>query len=345
MSFIPPSAAITSDKQLNIAIAGLGTVGTGTINLLRRHAALYTQRTGVSLHVCAVSTRDFSKSRTCDISSYRQVADARTFADDPDIDIVVEMIGGESGIAADLIEQSLKAGKICITANKALIASKGAYFLDIAQRTGGKLYFEAAVAGAIPILKILRESLASNAVHSVSGILNGTCNYILSRMEREGGSFENILQDAQQEGYAEADPSFDVDGIDAAHKTSIIAALAFGAPLNMDFSVTGIRSVTQKDIEAAKQQDCVIRLIGRVERKSDGSVSRKVSPEYVPASEKLGCVVGPDNAIFIQSNEAGDIFIQGAGAGMYATASSVVADIIDAARGIYAPALNNVCTA
>lgn len=330
--------SLSSHKPLHIAVVGLGTVGSGTVNLLQRHAELYQKRTHRKLVVSGVSARDANKSRDCDISTYHWENDPMIFAQNDAIDVIIETVGGETGLAADLVETALRNGKTVVTANKALIAARGIELAELATASGGKLYFEAAVAAAIPVLKVLRESLASNNIISVCGILNGTCNYILSRMEKEDCDFDTILKDAQAEGFAEADPSMDIDAIDTAQKTAIIAALAFGVPLNRESMVIdGIRHIRQADITEARDQGCVIRLIGRVERAENGTVIRKVSPELVPLSQQLASVSGPGNAILITSDAAGDVFLQGAGAGMYATASAVVADVLDAARGIYAP--------
>lgn len=319
-----------------IALAGLGTVGSGVVNLLQRHAELYAARAGRPPEIIAVNARSKEKKRDCDISGIGW-ADSPAAIAQCGADIVVETIGGEDGDALTLAEAALTSGAVFVTSNKALVAKHGAKLAALAERCGGALLYEGAVAGGIPVIKTLKEALAGNYVTRVTGILNGTSNYMLSAMEKDGRGFAEILAEAQELGYAEADPTFDVDGIDAAHKTALIAALAFGvAPDAEAVHTAGIRDITPADFSAARACGYTIRLTGSAVRREDG-IACSVYPACIPLDHPLASVTGPDNAVFIEGDAVGTLFLRGPGAGMYATASAVVGDIIDAARGNITP--------
>lgn len=322
---------------LRIGLAGLGTVGAGVIKLLDVNKALVTRRAGRAIEVVAVSARDKARDRGVDLSAFAWVDDATTLAAHPDVDVVVELIGGSEGLALMLAQKTIAAGKALVTANKAMIAHHGIALATAAEAKSTALKFEAAVAGGIPVIKGLREGAAANALSQVYGILNGTCNYILTTMDAEGRDFADVLAEAQALGYAEADPSFDVDGVDAAHKLSILASLAFGTQL--DFAAvqcTGIRNVSAADIVQARALGFVVRLVGLAE--AGAGLYQRVAPCLVPADHPLAHVAGPMNAVVAEGNFVGRLFFQGRGAGEGPTASAVVADLIDIARGEYGPA-------
>jgi homoserine dehydrogenase len=322
---------------LSVGIAGLGTVGGGTLALLRENAALITARAGRPVTVTAVAARDRSRDRGLALSGLRWFDDAVALATDPGIDILVEAIGGTDGIARAAVEAALAAGKPVVTANKAMLAIHGAALAGLAEAKAAPLMFEAAVAGGIPAIKALREGLAANRITRVAGILNGTCNYILTTMRAEGREFAEVLAEAQKLGYAEADPSFDIDGIDAAHKLAILAALAFGRPV--DFSsvhVEGIRAVSALDIAFADQLGFRIKLIGIAERTAAG-VSARMHPVMVPVASPIAHVDGVFNAVAVEGDFVGRVMLEGRGAGARPTASAIVADIIDIARGRITP--------
>lgn len=325
-------------KTLRIGIAGLGTVGAGTLDLLRSNAATISARAGTKLEVVAVSMRDPKKQRDVALDGIRVVSDAVQLGSDPEIDIVVEVIGGHEGVAKQLIETAIANGKHVVTANKALIAHHGKALAAAAEARGVVLAFEAAVAGGIPIIAALRTGLAANEVRQVAGILNGTCNYILTTMAREQRDFGDVLDEAQKLGYAEADPSFDVDGIDAAHKLSILAALSFGtAPSLEQVHIEGIRRVTLRDIEDAKSFGYTIKLLG-VASWENGKLLQRVNPCLVPTGSPLAGVDGSFNAVQVEGNAVGRVVFEGRGAGAGPTASAVVSDLIAIARGDVYPA-------
>jgi homoserine dehydrogenase len=325
-------------QTLRIGIAGLGTVGAGTLALLRENAETITARAGVKLEVTAVSMRNPKKKRSVNLDGIRIMKDARALADDPSVDIVVEVIGGHNGIAKDLIERAIANGKHVVTANKALIAHHGLALAQAAEAKGVVLAFEAAVAGGIPIIAALRSGLAANTITRVAGILNGTCNYILTTMARDKRDFSDVLADAQKLGYAEADPSFDVDGIDAAHKTSILASLAFGTQPNFDdVHIEGIRRITLRDIEYAASFGYTIKLLGIATLES-GKLLQRVHPCLIENGSPLAAVDGSFNAVQVEGDAVGRVVFEGRGAGAGPTASAVVADLIAIARGDrYAP--------
>jgi homoserine dehydrogenase len=325
---------MSMQPPFRIGLVGLGTVGCGVLKLLDEESSLIAQRCGRPLHVVAVSARSKGKDRGCDLSRFRWVDDPKDMGAQPDVDVVVEVMGGEGDPALSLIRTALEFGKPVVTANKALLAGHGAELAKISEDKSAPLMIEAAVLGGVPVIKVLREGLAANTVTEVCGILNGTCNYILTRMEKSGEAFEGVLKDAQKKGYAEAEPSLDVDGWDAAHKLCLLSALAFGAKPNLKaLSVTGIRDVSAADLNFAQELGFHIRLIGRALRQKDGHVCALVSPFLVPKADLLASLGGVLNGTMIRGSHSGDIFISGRGAGAEPTASAVVADLIDLARG------------
>jgi homoserine dehydrogenase len=325
-------------KPLTIAIAGLGNVGAGVVKLLDANRDLITRRAGRSIEVVAVSARDKARDRGVDVSRFTWVDDPVALASLSDADVVVELIGGSEGAALSLAQSTIAAGKAFVTANKAMIAHHGLALASAAETAGVALKYEAAVAGGIPVIKGLREGAAANEIARVYGILNGTCNYILTTMEAEGRDFGDVLADAQALGYAEADPAFDVDGIDAAHKLSILASLCFGTRIDFGAVVcTGIRAVLAGDIAQAKALGYRVRLVGRAETGA-GGLLQSVQPCLVPVSHPLAHVAGAMNAVVAEGNFVGRLFFEGRGAGEGPTASAVVADLIDIARGETGPA-------
>lgn len=318
---------------LRIGIAGLGTVGAATVGLLQTQAELIAQRCGRPLVVTAVSARDSSRDRGVDLSACRWHQDAAALAAEPEVDVVVELIGGDGGIARAVCETALAHGKPVVTANKALLAHHGAALAGQAEQVGVTLAYEAAVAGGIPVIKGVRDGLAANRIQSVFGILNGTCNYILSEMEVSGRGFDEVLADAQELGYAEADPSIDVDGIDAAHKLAILAGLAFNGTVAFEsVFVEGIRHVSALDIRFAEALGYRIKLLGLARRLETG-VDVRVHPCLVPRGASIAAVDGVFNAVAAQGDFVGPVTMVGRGAGAGPTASAVVADLIDIARG------------
>ncbi|MBL4907339.1 MAG: homoserine dehydrogenase [Sneathiella sp.] len=322
---------------MKIGIAGIGTVGVGVIKIIQQHTQLLNNRAGVNFEIVAVSGRDRSKNRAVSLDGMTWYDNAVELANDPNVELVLELIGGSEGIAKDLCFAALEAGKPVVTANKALLAVHGTELAALAEKKGVSLNYEAAVAGGIPIVKAMREGLAGNSIHRVYGILNGTCNYILTEMEETGGEFESILEEAQNLGYAEADPSFDVDGIDAAHKLAILTSLAFGTPVDFDsVYIEGIRDVSALDIEFAKEFGYRIRLLGVARRTSKG-IEQRVHPCMVRADTAIANVAGVFNAVVAEGDFVDSTVYEGRGAGEGPTASAVVADIVDIAAGRTAP--------
>jgi len=325
-------------QPLRVALAGLGTVGAGVIKLIDENRALIERRAGRPIEIVAVSARDRSRDRGVDIGRFAWADDATTLAAAENVDVVVELVGGADGPALTLARETLGAGKAFVTANKAMIAHHGLELAEAAERCGVALKYEAAVAGGIPVIKGLREGAAANAISHVLGILNGTCNYILSEMEEKGSDFDAVLAEAQRLGYAESDPSFDIDGIDAAHKLSILSSLAFGTAVDFGaVEITGIRHVSAADIAEAAALGYRVRLVGYGDASSRGLFQR-VHPCLVPLSHPLAHVSGSLNAVVAHGNFVGRLFFQGRGAGEGPTASAVVADLIDIARGETGPA-------
>jgi homoserine dehydrogenase len=320
-------------EPLKLGLAGLGTVGGGVLQLLAEQGPALTQRAGRPIEVVAVSARDKKKKRAADIFRFRFVADPVALARDPEIDVFVELIGGESGVAKDSVEAALKAGKHVVTANKALLAHHGPSLAALAEKHGVALNFEAAVAGGIPVVKVMRESLQANDISRVYGILNGTCNYILTLMLKEGRSFEDVLKEAQDQGYAEADPTFDIGGFDTAHKLALLTTLAFGTETSIEsVYVEGIENITPADIEAADDLGYRIKLLG-VAARTESGIEQRVHPTMVPKHAAIADVDGVSNCVAIDGDFVGDIMLIGLGAGARPTASSVVSDLIDIARG------------
>jgi homoserine dehydrogenase len=318
---------------LRVGIAGLGTVGAGTVRLLQEHRALLAQRCMRPIEIGAVSARDRTRDRGIDLAGLRWSNDALALARDPAIDVVVELIGGADGIARQVVEAAIAARKHVVTANKALLAHHGTALARAAEAAGVTLAYEAAVAGGIPIIKALREGLAANGVERIYGILNGTCNYILTTMRRTGREFADVLAEAQTLGYAEADPSFDVDGVDAAHKLAILTAVAFGC--EVDFAgvhVEGIRNVSAMDIAYAEELGYRIKLLGSA-RPTEHGIEQRVHPCMVPIGTPIAHVEGVFNAVVTEGDFVGQNVAEGRGAGAGPTASAVVADLMDIARG------------
>ena len=323
-------------QSLRIGVAGLGTVGASVVRMIarRREAML---ASGLDLTVTAVCARDRTRDRGLDLSNVEWFEDPVAMARSGVVDCVVELMGGAEGAAKDTVEAALAAGKPVVTANKALLAKHGAALAAAAEKAGVALTYEAAVAGGIPVIKALREGLAGNKVERVYGILNGTCNYILSRMEREGLTFEACLKDAQALGYAEADPTFDVEGFDTAHKLAILTSLAFGTQVDAEgVSVEGISRVQPLDLRMADELGYRIKLLGVAERTKTG-IEQRVHPTMVPKSSAIAQVMGVTNAVTIDADAVGELTLIGPGAGGEATASAVFGDIADVARRILRP--------
>jgi homoserine dehydrogenase len=321
------------NAPLDIAVAGLGTVGAGVLKLIEANGALIARRGGRPLRVVAVAARDRKKDRGLDLSKIAWYEDASVMAREAKCDVVVELIGGSDGIARATVEAALDAGKHVVTANKALLAHLGTQLALKAEAKGLTIAYEAAVAGGIPIIKAIREGLAGNRIGRVYGILNGTCNYILTRMRKSGEAFADVLADAQKLGYAEADPSFDVDGIDAAHKLAILAGVAFGT--RIDFSavhVEGIRRIGAQDIQFARELGYRIKLLGIAELTEAGLMQR-VHPCLVPLETPIAHVEDVYNAVVAEGDFVGRLVCEGRGAGAGPTASAVVADLVDIAHG------------
>ena len=325
-------------QPLKIGIAGLGTVGAGVVKLLAEHNRLLALRGGRPLRLVAVSARSKARKRDIDLSAVRWERDPLALATAADIDVVVELIGGSGGIARRLVQTALRNGKHVVTANKALLAHHGAELAALAEKKGCILGFEAAVAGGIPIIKALREGLVGNKVSRLYGILNGTCNYILTTMRETGRDFAEVLAEAQAAGYAEADPSFDVDGVDAAHKLAVLTGAAFGSKVNFEgIHVEGIRRVTAMDIEFAEELGYRIKLLG-LARETRYGIEQRVHPCMVPLKAPIAHIEGVFNAVVVEGDFVGTTMFQGRGAGQGPTASAVVADLVDVARGRTMPA-------
>lgn len=322
---------------LKIAVAGLGTVGAGVLKLLERQADLIEQRCGRRIEVVAVSARSRGKDRGVDLSTAEWYDDPVALAAHPGVDVVVELIGGSEGPAKETVELALERGRHVVTANKALLAHHGTALAAKAEAAGLAIGFEAAVAGGIPIIKGLREGLAGNRVSEVHGILNGTCNYILTEMRTTGRDFADVLADAQKLGYAEADPSFDIDGVDAAHKLAILTSVAFGTPVDFkSVHVEGIRHVSAVDFDYADALGYRIKLLG-IARRTDRGIEQRVHPCMVPKAAPIAAVDGVFNAVIAQGDFVDRVLFVGRGAGEGPTASAVVADLIDIARGRSTP--------
>ena len=319
---------------LKVGLAGLGTVGASVVRLIERQREALEARCGRPIEVVAVTARSRNKRRDVDVGGFRWAADAVALAGDREIDVFVEVIGGESDPAKRAVEAALSAGKSVVTANKALLARHGVALAALAEQHHVALNFEAAVAGGIPIVKTLREGLVGNSLTRIYGILNGTCNYILTRMERENLSFARALEEAQQLGYAEADPSFDIEGHDTAQKLAILASLAFGTRVDPGaVYVEGIASITPEDLRAADDLGYRVKLLG-VAVKTENGIEQRVHPTMVPKGSAIAQVMGVTNAVTVDADAVREITLVGPGAGGEATASAVVSDIADIARGV-----------
>jgi len=328
-------------QSVKIGILGLGTVGSGTVNVLTRNSREISRRAGRDIEIARAADRDLDKTKDCDTSNINLTEDAFDVINDPDIQIVVELIGG-TGIAKDLVMQALEKGKHVVTANKALIAIHGNELFEIAQKNGVTISFEAAVAGGIPIIKAMREGLAANRIEWLAGIINGTGNFILTEMREKGRDFSDVLTEAQALGYAEADPTFDIEGIDAAHKLTIMASIAFGIPLQFDKCFTeGISKIAQEDVINANELGYRIKHLG-VAKKTSAGVELRVHPTLIPQRRLLANVNGVMNAVVVKGDAVGPTLYYGAGAGSEATASAVIADIVDIVRALSTDPENRV---
>ena len=322
---------------LRVAIGGLGTVGAAVADILISRKDLIAARCGRQIDVVAVSARDRSYDRGVDLSGVEWFDDAAEMAAYADANVILELIGGEDGIAKAVCENAIGAGRHVVTANKALLAMHGTPLAQAAERANVAVGYEAAVAGGIPIIKALREGFAGNGIFSVHGILNGTCNYILTTMRETGRDFDDVLSEAQELGYAEADPTFDVDGIDAAHKLALLAGVAFGTEVNFGaVHVEGIRHISADDILFAEELGYRIKLLG-IANRTDLGVEQRVYPCMVPMDAPLAHVEGVFNAVVAEGDAVGTSVLQGAGAGAGPTASAVISDIVDIARGMVLP--------
>ncbi len=328
-------------KPVKIGLLGLGTVGCGTVQVLERNGSEISRRAGRGISVVAAAVRDLDRERGCDLNGIRLTDDPATVVDDPEVDVVVELMGGIEP-ARNLVLQAIARGKHVVTANKALIALHGNEIFERAQERGVVVAFEAAVAGGIPIIKALREGLAGNRIDWVAGIINGTGNFILTEMRDHGRDFEDVLAEAQRLGYAEADPTFDVEGIDAAHKLCILAAIAFGIPLQFErIHVEGISGITREDVTFAGELGYRIKHLG-IARRAEGGFELRVHPTLIPERRLIANVDGVMNAVLVMGDAVGPTLYYGAGAGAEATASAVVADLVDVVRAFTADPENRV---
>ncbi|MGI4778187.1 MAG: homoserine dehydrogenase [Janthinobacterium lividum] len=318
-------------KPIQVGLLGIGTVGSGVFEVLRRNQAEIKRRAGRGIEIAAVSRRDVVKARAIVGDATQVFADSRRIIANPDIDIVVELIGG-CGIAKELVLEAIAAGKHVVTANKALLAVHGTEIFAAAQKQGVMVAFEAAVAGGIPIIKALREGLTANSIQWIAGIINGTTNFILSEMRDKGHDFATVLAEAQRLGYAEADPTFDIEGVDAAHKVTLMSAIAFGIPVQFDKAhVEGITRLAAQDIKYAEQLGYRIKLLGITRRAARG-IELRVHPALVPAKRLLANVEGAMNAVVVHGDAVGTTLYYGKGAGSEPTASAVIADLVDITR-------------
>ncbi len=323
--------------DLRIGLAGLGTVGIGVVKIVQRHADLIAARTGRRVMISAVSARDRQKNRDADLSAYSWETDPVALARRPDVDVLVEVMGGHDGPAKAATEAAIAAGKDVVTANKALLAHHGHALALAAEAQGRVIRFEAAVAGGIPVIKALTEGLAGNQIRRVMGVMNGTCNYILTRMQSGGLPYDQVFEEARQLGYLEADPNLDVGGIDAGHKLSLLAAIAFGTRVSFDaVELEGIGAVSIDDITLAADMGYRIKLLGVAQMTGRG-LEQRMTPCLVPADSPLGQLQGGTNMVVLEGDSVGQIVLRGPGAGEGPTASAVMGDVIDIARGLRLP--------
>lgn len=328
-------------NPVKVGLLGLGTVGRGTVNVLRRNASEIKRRAGRGIVIAQASARDIQKSRECDLAGVTLISDPFAVVNNPEIDVVVELIGGTDA-AFKLVKQAIANGKHVVTANKALIAKHGNELFAAAREKGVVVAFEAAVAGGIPIIKAIREGLAGNRINSIAGIINGTGNFILTEMRDKGREFGEVLAQAQQLGYAEADPTFDVEGIDAAHKLTILASIAYGIPLQFDKVYTeGISHITREDVSYAEELGYRIKHLG-IARRAESGIELRVHPTLIPNRRLIANVDGVMNAVLVDGDAVGPTLYYGAGAGSEPTASAVVADLVDVVRALTADPENRV---
>ena len=324
-------------EPLRLGIAGLGTVGIGVVKIVQRHADLIAARAGRPVLITAVSARDRMKNRDADLSAYAWEEDPVALARRDDIDVFVEVMGGHEGAALAATEAAIAAGKDVVTANKAMLAHHGQALAEAAEAQGRVIRFEAAVAGGIPVIKALTEGLAGNQMRRVMGVMNGTCNYILTRMQSAGLPYEAVFEEARQLGYLEADPNLDVGGIDAGHKLSLLAAIAFGTQVAFDsVELEGIGNVSIEDIELADDMGYHIKLLGVAQLTGRG-LEQRMTPCLVPADSPLGQLQGGTNMVVLEGDSVGQIVLRGPGAGEGPTASAVMGDVVDIARGVRLP--------
>ena len=328
-------------KPINVGLIGIGTVGGGTWTVLKRNAEEITRRAGRPICITAVADKNVELARQITRGAARVTDDAFALVNDPEIDIIVELIGGY-GVAKELVMQAIASGKHVVTANKALLAVHGTEIFTAAQQQGVMVAFEAAVAGGIPIIKALREGLTANRIEWAAGIINGTTNFILSEMRDKGLPFADVLAEAQRLGYAEADPTFDIEGVDAAHKATLIASIAYGIPVQFDKAyVEGITQLEASDIKYAEQLGYRIKLLGIAKRRDNG-VELRVHPTLIPAKRLLANVEGAMNAVMVKGDAVGITLYYGKGAGAEPTASAVIADLVDVTRLATADAAHRV---
>ncbi len=319
-------------KEVKIGILGFGTVGAGVVEGILKNGELMSQRTGILPSIGKIADLDIESDRGVKVDASLLTTNAFSVIDDPEIDVIVELVGGVKA-AKDFVLRALKNGKPVVTANKALLAEAGRELFEASAKSGAGLYFEASVGGGIPVLRALRDGLVGNQIKSIYGILNGTCNYILTRMEREGLEFDAVLAEAQKLGYAETPPDLDIDGLDTAHKAVVLASLAYGAPVPMDaFTVEGIRGLSHREIEYADDLGYRIKLLAVI-REVAGEIEMRVEPSLVPQDHLLASVHDAFNAVFVEGDVVGETLHYGRGAGRLPTASAVIGDIMEAAAG------------
>jgi homoserine dehydrogenase len=334
---VSPANSPKNLPPLRLGLAGLGTVGIGVVKIVQDHSALIAARTGRSVQITAVSARDRHRNRDADLSGYEWESDPVTLARRADIDVFIEVMGGHEGAAYDATMAAIAAGKDVVTANKALLAHHGHALALAAESAGRVIRFEAAVAGGIPVIKTLTEGLAGNKMRRVMGVMNGTCNYILTRMQSAGLPYETVFEEARALGYLEADPNLDVGGIDAGHKLSLLAAIAFGTQVAFDsVELEGIGAISIDDIRLAEDMGYKIKLLG-VAQMSGRGLEQRMTPCLVPATSPLGQLQGGTNMVVLEGDSAGQIVMRGAGAGSGPTASAVMGDVMDIARGLRLP--------
>lgn len=328
---------MSENTPLRLGIAGLGTVGTGVVKIVRQQADLLSARAGRDVVITAVSARDQSRDRGVSLSGYAWETDAVALAKRDDVDVFVELIGGDTGVAKDAVEAALSLGKDVVTANKALLAHHGQALAELAENNASVIRYEAAVAGGIPVIKSLLEGLAGNEITRVMGVMNGTCNYILTNMEKSGRGYNALFDECAELGYLEADPNLDVGGIDAGHKLSLLAAIAFGTQVDFDaVELEGIQRIELQDINHAADMGFRIKLLGVTQMTGRG-LEQRMTPCLVPVDSPLGQLEGGTNMVVIEGNHVEQVVLRGPGAGMGPTASAVMGDVMDIARGIRIP--------